>query len=292
MSDNQKYYYMRLKENFFDSDSMILLESLQDGYIYSNILLKLYLRSLKDEGRLMLNGRIPYNAQMLASITRTQVGTIEKAISIFKELGLIEILDSGAIYMLDIQDYIGKSSTEGDRKRAYRDRISKEAIKLDKCPDKCLDKCTDICTPEIEIELDIEKEIEKEIEIGYVLDEEGRKKPKKKPKKAKPPKKPYGEFENVFLTDDELEKLKVRFPDDWEDRIETLSDYMPSHGVSYNDHYATILNWARQDAKREAEKAKREAKLAKQKKEQAKQKPKAPGKQYETDEIDLSIFEE
>ena len=56
MSDNKKYYYLKLKENFFESDSMILLESMKDGYLYSNILMKLYLRSLKDNGRLMLNG--------------------------------------------------------------------------------------------------------------------------------------------------------------------------------------------------------------------------------------------
>ncbi|HBK5231260.1 TPA: phage replisome organizer N-terminal domain-containing protein, partial [Enterococcus faecium] len=51
MSDNKRYYYLKLKENFFDSDEMVLLESMPDGYIYSNILLKLYLRSLKHEGK-------------------------------------------------------------------------------------------------------------------------------------------------------------------------------------------------------------------------------------------------
>lgn len=122
MSDNKKYYYLKLKENFFESDSMILLESMKDGYLYSNILMKLYLRSLKDNGRLMLNGTIPYNSQMLASVTRHQVGTLEKALDIFKELGLIEILDSGAIYMMDIQNFIGRSSTEADRQRKYYNR--------------------------------------------------------------------------------------------------------------------------------------------------------------------------
>lgn len=38
MADNKKYYYLKLKENFFDSDSMVLLESMQDGILYSNIL--------------------------------------------------------------------------------------------------------------------------------------------------------------------------------------------------------------------------------------------------------------
>lgn len=110
--DNKKYYYLKLKEDFFESDSMILLENMRDGYLYSNILLKLYLRSLKDDGRLMLNGAIPYNSQMLASVTRHQVGTVEKALNVFQDLGLIEVLDSGAIYMMDIQNFVGESSNE------------------------------------------------------------------------------------------------------------------------------------------------------------------------------------
>ena len=50
MADNRKYYYLKLKENYFDDDSIVLLESMQDGMIYSNILLKLYLKSLKNGG--------------------------------------------------------------------------------------------------------------------------------------------------------------------------------------------------------------------------------------------------
>lgn len=41
MADSKKYYYLKLKENFFESDSMVLLENMNDGYLYSNILLKL-----------------------------------------------------------------------------------------------------------------------------------------------------------------------------------------------------------------------------------------------------------
>ena len=50
MSDNRKYYYLKLKENYFDDDSIVLLESMPDGVLYSNILLKLYLKSLKHGG--------------------------------------------------------------------------------------------------------------------------------------------------------------------------------------------------------------------------------------------------
>ena len=80
MSDNRKYYYLKLKENYFDDDSIVLLESMQDGVLYSNILLKLYLKSLKHGGRLQLDEDIPYTAQMIATITRQQIGTVERAL--------------------------------------------------------------------------------------------------------------------------------------------------------------------------------------------------------------------
>ena len=161
MADDQKYYYMRLKDSFYDDDVIKIIEAMPDGYLYSNILLKLYLKSLKFNGRLMFNERIPYNSSVLATITRHQEGTVEKALKIFKELDLIEVLDNGAIYMLDIQSLIGKSSTEADRKREYRLRIEQEKKQL--LLGQNAGQMSGQNSPEIEIE--IEKEIEKEIEV-------------------------------------------------------------------------------------------------------------------------------
>ena len=72
MSDNRKYYYLKLKENYFDDDSIVLLESMQDGILYSYILLKLYLKSLKHGGKLQLDENIPYTPQRIATLTRQQ----------------------------------------------------------------------------------------------------------------------------------------------------------------------------------------------------------------------------
>lgn len=164
MADNKKYYYLRLKESFFDSDELKLLEGMPDGYLYSNILLKLYLRSLKSDGKLMLNDRIPYSPEMLASITGHQVGTVKQALHMFIELGLIELLDNGAMYIADIQRLIGKGSTEADRIREYRKRINDDKNKLLNRPEKKRNDCSVqnpyICTPEIEIEIEKELEID------------------------------------------------------------------------------------------------------------------------------------
>ena len=159
MSDNRKYYYLKLKENYFDDDSIVLLESMQDGVLYSNILLKLYLKSLKHGGRLQLDEDIPYTAQMIATITRQQIGTVERALQIFLKLGLVEVLDSGTFYMSNIELLIGQSSTEAERKRAAR--LQNKALSAPRTNGGHL---SDIRPPEIGIELEKEIEIKREIE--------------------------------------------------------------------------------------------------------------------------------
>jgi len=155
MSDNRKYYYLKLKENYFDDDSIVLLESMQDGVLYSNILLKLYLKSLKHGGRLQLDEDIPYTAQMIATITRQQIGTVERALQIFLKLGLVEVLDSGTFYMSNIELLIGQSSTEAERKRAAR--LQNKALSAPRTNGGHL---SDIRPPEIEIELEKERDRE------------------------------------------------------------------------------------------------------------------------------------
>lgn len=63
----------------------------------------------------------------------------------------------------------------------------------------------------------------------------------------------YGEFENVVLTAEEMDKLKSRFVD-WEERIEQLSRYLKNNPRKrYDSHYATLLIWAENDEKKAAE---------------------------------------
>jgi predicted transcriptional regulator len=103
----------------------------------------------------MFNDKIPFNPIMLSQVTRHSVGEIEKAVQIFESLNLIEILDNGAIYINDIQNFIGKSSTEADRKRIYRHRINEDKKQLGHLSENC----PDINPPELEIELKVEKEL-------------------------------------------------------------------------------------------------------------------------------------
>lgn len=173
MSDNKKYYYLKLKENFFDSEEIKILESMENGYKYSNILLKMYLRSLKRDGLLMFKETIPYDLKMISTITGHNINDVKQALVLFQQMGLIEVLSNGAIYMMDIQNFIGESSTEADRIRAYRNKVQEKKEKLldaentgsvSDITNVVSDDVTnvqhknDISTPELELEIELEKE--------------------------------------------------------------------------------------------------------------------------------------
>ena len=231
MADNRKYYYLKLKDNFFDGDSIVLLENMQDGILYSNILLKLYLKSLKNGGRLQLDEHIPYTAQMIATLTRHQIGTVERALNIFRQLGLVEELDGGLLYMTDIELMIGQSFTEAERKRAAR--LENKSLLLTRTNGGHL---SDICPPEIEIkkEIDIESEKERERNTGQTTPTV------------------YGRYKNIYLTDTELSELQAELPDTWDFYINRLSEYMASKGKTYDNHAATIRRWAASDTEKAA----------------------------------------
>lgn len=231
MSDNRKYYYLKLKENFYNSETMVILESMQDGLLYSNLLLKMYLMSLKSGGILMLNDHLPHTPQTIATFTRHQVGTVERALKVFLEFGLVEILTDGAYYMTDIQLLIGQSSTEGERKRRARLALQEQKALPKAGADKCPPYQADICPPEIEIEKEIDIEIEKERELET----------------GQAPARSYGRYNNVFLSDTELDELKAELPDKWEYYIDRLSTHIASKGTKYRSHAATIYKWAQED---------------------------------------------
>ena len=239
MTENRRYYYLKVKEGFYNSETMVILESMQDGMIYANLLMKMYLMSLKNNGVLMLNDRIPHTPQTIATCTRHQIGTVERALKVFIQLGLVEVLTDGAYYMTDIQLLIGQSSTEGERKKRERMRLQREnllpAAQVDICPPiEGVDKCPPILEIEKELEIDTEKERESETGQAHA--------------------RCHGRYENVFLSDTELSELQEELPGKWEFYIDRLSGYIASTGKKYQNHAATIRRWAADDAEKRAPK--------------------------------------
>ncbi len=163
MSDNKKYYYLRLIDHFFDRPEIKAIEAQENGYEYICIMQKMYLRSLCRGGKLMITDTIPYDLPVLSRVLGHKQETVESAVNIFKKLGLCEIMSDNSIYMTEIQLFIGESSSEADRIRKYRERINaNKMILLEGCTN--VQETMDISSPEIELELDIKKEIEIELD--------------------------------------------------------------------------------------------------------------------------------
>lgn len=153
MSESKKYYWLKLKSDFFDDDTIKFIEEQENGIKYSNFYLKLCLKSLKTDGKLIrLVGEtlIPYDVNSLSKLTGVDFDTVRSAMQLFESIGLIKILESGEIYLSQIDELIG---SETDKAQIMR-RIRAE---------KKIGNNVTQMLPYIEIEK--EKEKEKEIEI-------------------------------------------------------------------------------------------------------------------------------
>lgn len=152
---DRKFYWLQLKEDFFDEDSISWLEEQENGEKYSLFYLKLCLKSLKTKGILIREvGEmfIPYDKNKLAEITRTGVDTVVIAMKLLEKIGLVKILENGEIYLTQVQNLIGQKSIGA---------FKKEQQRLLKKGGQEVDTEADNCPPEIELDIEIELELEK-----------------------------------------------------------------------------------------------------------------------------------
>ena len=161
MSDNKRYYWLKLNEDFFEDDTVEWIEEQEGGEKYVLFYLKLCVKSIKNEGSLIRyvgDTLMPYDIKALAKLTNTDKDTVAVALKAFEEIGLIERKDTGEIYMKQIDEMIG---TETDTaKRVRRHRAKQKALEKTNQMLQCNTVETKSNT-----EKEIEKEIEKELEL-------------------------------------------------------------------------------------------------------------------------------
>ena len=173
INDSKKYYWLKLKEDFFEEDTISWLEEQDNGVYYSNFYLKLCLKSLKTGGVLIRNvGEIliPYDISKLAEITRVNKDTAIVAMELFKKIGLVQILENGEIYLSQLNNMVGAETKAAERMRKSRANKQLKASPSDKCNN--VTPMLQECSPEKEIEKEIEIEIEKDIEIEKELQQD------------------------------------------------------------------------------------------------------------------------
>ena len=129
---SKKYWWLKLQNNFFEREEIKLIESMNDGDKYIIFYFKLLLKSVTSDGKLLFRNVIPYTEEMLAGITNTDIATVKYAINLFIKLGLMEKLDSGALYMLELENMVGVETDFARKKREYRDKLKIEDKKKTK----------------------------------------------------------------------------------------------------------------------------------------------------------------
>ena len=153
----EKFYWLKLKRDFFKRHDIKVVESMDNGKEYILFYMKLLLESVDHNGNLRFNETIPYNEKMLATITDTNIDIVRNAMKIFTELKLIDIMDDSTIYMNEVNNMIGIQTYGAEKKQLQLQKKNNVleimgGTKVENLP------------PDIDKELDKEKEKELEKE--------------------------------------------------------------------------------------------------------------------------------
>ena len=163
---NGKYYWLKLKKDFFKRHDIQIIEAMPNGKDYILFYLKLLVESVDHEGALRFSDTIPYNAEMLSVVTNTNVDIVRSALKVFTELNMIDVLDDSTIYMNEVSKMIGSAADNDNAIRQQRFRDNQKASKM-AIPDVSVTKnnapVTETVTNNNESK-SIEKEKDKEIE--------------------------------------------------------------------------------------------------------------------------------
>lgn len=214
----KKFYWLKLKDNFFNQREIKKLRKIAGGDTFVIIYLKMQLLSVKTEGKIEFEGTEENMLDQLELELDEDRDNISLTIGYLAKNKLLEIIDND--YLLpQACENIGKESDSAERVRKHRERklLQNNTITLQ----------SNNCNATSNTEIEIEKEIEKRKKINKNI---------------------YNE--NVHLSEDEYNKLIERFgKENTEDKIENLSLYLKSKGKRYKCHYSTILAWDRKENK-------------------------------------------
>lgn len=225
--------WIKIAVDMFDNRKIKQIGSMPEGdsLLLMWVQLLCLAGNVNDGGFIYLTKEIPYTDEMLATQFNKPISIVRLALKTFEQFGMIEIINN-MIFLSSWEKYqsTGRLATirEKDRERKRRKREAEKLLPQNstECPRTSMD------VPSLDIDIEGDIDIDKD---------------KNKSISKKSPRHKHGEYQNVLLTDDDLDKLKAEFPSDWDQRIQRLSEYMASSGKSYKNHLATIRNWARRD---------------------------------------------
>lgn len=172
MAENKKYYWLKIKEDWFEDDTIGWIEDQPNGKEYSLFYLKLCLKSLRSNGiliRVVGEMLVPYDAKKLAEMTKTDFDTVVVAMELFKKIGLIQILENGEIYLTQLNEMVGSETDKAIimRKKRALDKLNGNNV-TELLPNRYPEIDKEKENRDKDIELEKEKEEENKKKVTYV----------------------------------------------------------------------------------------------------------------------------
>lgn len=220
--------WIRVTTNMFDNRKIKSIRLLPEG---NNIVL-IWIMLLTVAGRCNAGGKvfvtenIPYTIKVLANELGFKEKTVKNALDTLEEFDMIK-MDNGYIHILGWSEH---QNMDGMEKIREQNRIRKQRQR-----DKSQNECS------------MSRDNSRDVTQQNKNKRENIEKKEREKEKTPAPKCAYGEYDNVFLTNEEFAILKAEYPADYQSMIDNLSSYMESKNVSYQSHYATIRRWAKED---------------------------------------------
>ena len=237
---DKKYYWLKLKRDFFKRHDIQIIEGMPNGKDYILFYLKLLCESVDHDGNLRFSEEIPYNEEMLATITNTNIDIVRSAVKLFVGLHMMEVMNDGTYYMSQVQKMIGSETYWAQKKREQKEKKALQEQNVGNFPTLSNDFPT---SPSKSIDKEIDIDIDKDIDIELESNADSTN-PPPTPKPVKPIKHKYGEYKHVLLSDEDVEKLQKEYGENLTDAsITFLDEYIEMKGYKAKNHYLAIRKW-------------------------------------------------
>ena len=149
--ESKKFYWLKLKRDFFKRHDIFIIEGMEGGMEISHFYIKLMLESVDHDGELRFNETIPYTPEMLSSITRMSLDSVKRSIEVLESFGLLEQTEDGTYILPKVTSMIDSASDTDVARRARRYR-EKQKAECDELSQQALQNVTVSVTNRHEIQ--------------------------------------------------------------------------------------------------------------------------------------------
>ena len=154
MAVNKKYYWLKLKNDFFNQKIIKKLRKIAGGDTYTIIYLKMQLASIQNNGKLVFEGVESTFAEELALELDEELENVNVTLAYLQANKLIEIVEDDEYLLTAVPDVIGSETRDAERKRLSRAKQKVDNVRM---LSEVVPKCPTEKEKDIELDIDIEK---------------------------------------------------------------------------------------------------------------------------------------